>query len=76
MNTIVSVIEKKLTQDHSKTSFTFLEDGENPLPPFSLLELRQSSLSLASVLPKNKAVLLLLPQSISFIQAFFGCPYM
>lgn len=75
MDTIIEVIEKKLNEFQSKTSFTFLVDGENPTSPFSLFDLRKSSLNLATVLPKNKAVLLLLPQGISFIQAFFGCLY-
>lgn len=75
MDTIISVIENRVDSNKTKNAFVFLEDGENARCQSSLGEIRRKSLNLSSVLPKDKTVLIVLPQGIAFIEAFVGCLY-
>lgn len=75
MVTIVDVIEERIAAGNSNCSFTFLADGETAQEVVSLENIREDALKVASALPKQVPVLLLLPQGISFIKAFFGCLY-
>lgn len=75
MATIVDVIEERIAAGTSNCCFTFLADGETAQAKISLENIRTDALKVASVLPKEVAVLLLLPQGISFIKAFIGCLY-
>jgi acyl-CoA synthetase (AMP-forming)/AMP-acid ligase II len=75
MDSILDALEHNLAQSRSRTSFTFLADGDNPEPALSMFEIRRSALALASVLPRDGAVILLFPQGTDFIKAFFGCLY-
>lgn len=75
MHTIVDVIERSLEQGRSRTSFTYLEDGDNAAPALALSGLRHAAFSIAGALPPDGAVLVLLPQGLSFIKAFFACLY-
>ncbi len=75
MESIIDAIENSLNQGRTRTSFTYLANGEDPETPVSLLELRQVSLRIASLLPPQSTVILLLPQGTDFIKAFFGCLY-
>jgi acyl-CoA synthetase (AMP-forming)/AMP-acid ligase II len=75
MNTIVEVIESQLEKNNFNCSFTFLADGENAQPSVYLDEIRNDALKISALLSAESAVLLLLPQGISFIKAFVGCLY-
>lgn len=75
MDTIVDVIENRLNENKAGAGFMFLEDGENVGHSVSPGEVRNDALRLASFLPARSPVLLLLPQGLSFISAFFGCLY-
>lgn len=75
MSTLISVIESRIDSNNLNNSFVFLEDGEKSVAQSSLSGIRRKSLEISSVLPKNKTVLILLPQGISFIEAFLGCLY-
>lgn len=75
MKTIIEIIESRINSDSSNCSFSYLPDGENAKEAVTLREIREEALKIAHVLPKDARVLLLLPQGISFINAFFGCLY-
>ena len=75
MTTIVDIIESRLDAGNANTSFTYLTDGETPQPAVMLRQIRNGALQIAGALPKDAVVLLLLPQGIEFIKAFFACLY-
>jgi len=75
MKTLTRVIEKRLESNKAKTIFTFLKDGEKIERSVSLVEIRKKSLTLLRMLQKKTAVIIVLPQGISFIEAFLGCLY-
>lgn len=73
MNSIVEVVEKQLESGKNCAQFTFLEDGENSQKIADLTEIYGDALKIAAHLTKDATALILLPQGISFIKAFFGC---
>ena len=75
MNTILEVVEKQLETNCKGTVFTFLTDGETAGQSVSLSEIQKGALKISRLLLKQSSVLILLPQSISFIKAFLGCLY-
>lgn len=75
IKTITNLIEKQLENGTNRTVFSFMEDGENVSQVVSLSEIQKDALNVSQHLNKESTVLLLLPQGISFIKAFFGCLY-
>ncbi len=75
MKTIVGLIEKQLESGKREAIFSFLGDGENVTQVASLREIQKDALKFSKHLTKEVTVLILLPQGISFIKAFFGCLY-
>ncbi len=75
MQTILEVVEKQLEQNHKRTAFTFLTDGETAKHSVTLDEIQKDALNVSYQLLKQFSVLILLPQGVSFIKAFFGCLY-
>ncbi len=75
MNSIIEVIEKRLESNDNSTVFTFLEDGKKSSRILTLEKLKIDALNISEKLVPKSAVLILLPQGLSFITAFFGCLY-
>jgi acyl-CoA synthetase (AMP-forming)/AMP-acid ligase II len=75
MESIVHIAENQIESGGGATSFSYLDDGENPARTVSLAEMREDAVKIATLLPKTSPVLILLPQGISFIRALFGCFY-
>ena len=74
---IVDCLKLLANSDPGKTAFIFLKDGENESARITYKELYTRSLSIAHFLTQQnlirERVLLLYPDGLDFIQAFFGC---
>ncbi|HEU4416473.1 MAG TPA: fatty acyl-AMP ligase, partial [Candidatus Angelobacter sp.] len=61
------------------TGFSFLADGRNPLESLTFSELDRAARAIAAGLSSHRAegerCLILLPQGLDYIKAFFGCLY-
>jgi acyl-CoA synthetase (AMP-forming)/AMP-acid ligase II len=75
MKTIVETIENHLERNKINTIFTYLEDGENSARTLALADLQTAARKFAAALAADSRVLILLPQGLEFIKAFFGCLY-
>ena len=75
MDSIVEIIESRLEGGTAKTEFTYLRDGEDDAVSISLHEMRNYARNLSSALPSGEPVLVMLPQGLSFVTAFFSCMY-
>ncbi|MGB7069045.1 MAG: fatty acyl-AMP ligase [Pyrinomonadaceae bacterium] len=75
MNSIIEVVERHLELSDDSTAFTFLEDGTESCQVLTLEKLRVGALNISDKLVPKSAVLILLPQGLSFVKAFFGCLY-
>ncbi len=77
MPSLLHILRERSLQTPQKKVFTFLENGELPESSLSFEELELKSLKMAAgllkVASKGDRVLLLLPQSIDFIIAFYAC---
>ncbi|HEX4496856.1 MAG TPA: non-ribosomal peptide synthase/polyketide synthase, partial [Thermoanaerobaculia bacterium] len=75
---LVALLRQR-AQDRPDVGFTFLHDGEAQAEELSYAELDQRARALAARLrhagAAGERVLLLLPQGLDFIAAFFGCLY-
>lgn len=79
-DTIVSVAQQKAKIHPEKNYITFLEDGDNQEIKLSYGELDKSARHIAAWLKQNgldkgDRVLTILPNSIEFIETFYGCLY-
>ncbi len=79
-DTIVSVAQQRTQQHPDQNYVTFLEDGDELEKKLSYRELDHSAGHVASWLTwqgleKADRVLVILPNSIEFVQVFYGCLY-
>jgi amino acid adenylation domain-containing protein/thioester reductase-like protein len=76
---MVALLEFQAQKQTNKTVYTFLTDGENQEEHLAYDELAQNAKAVAATLQKHKAqgeqVLLLFPQGLAYIKAFWGCLY-
>ncbi|MBT3261784.1 AMP-binding protein, partial [bacterium] len=76
---MVDLLEFQAQKQTSKTAYTFLTDGENQEEHLAYDALAQNAKAVAATLQKHKAqgeqVLLLFPQGLAYIKAFWGCLY-
>jgi acyl-CoA synthetase (AMP-forming)/AMP-acid ligase II len=77
--TLVDVLRFRSTHQDTRTAFSFLSDGEIEGTFFTYAELDERARAVAVYLQKitkpNETVLLLFPQGLEFLAAFFGCLY-
>ncbi len=79
-DTIVSVARQRAQKHPSQNYVTFLENGDNLERKLSYQELDSSASHIASWLTwqgleKADRVLVILPNSVEFVQVFYGCLY-
>jgi len=79
-DTIVSIAQQRAQQHPDQNYITFLEDGDDLEKQLSYRELDHSAVHVASWLTwqgleKADRVLLILPNSVEFVQVFYGCLY-
>jgi acyl-CoA synthetase (AMP-forming)/AMP-acid ligase II/acyl carrier protein len=78
-STLMDVLERRAELDPDQQTFTFLEDGEaagGSLTPAALAgQARAIAAWLAEQGLSGQHVLLLFPQGLAFVSAFFGCIY-
>jgi acyl-CoA synthetase (AMP-forming)/AMP-acid ligase II len=76
---IVSVLQERAIRQADRTVFTFLQNGEIPKDTLTYRELDRQARSIAAVLlsthKAGERALLIFPQGLEFICAFFGCLY-
>jgi acyl-CoA synthetase (AMP-forming)/AMP-acid ligase II len=77
--TLVDVLRFRAITQGAQRAFTFLSDGESEEECVTYAELderaRAVAVSLQKLTTANEAVLLLFPQGLEFLVAFFGCLY-
>jgi acyl-CoA synthetase (AMP-forming)/AMP-acid ligase II/alkylation response protein AidB-like acyl-CoA dehydrogenase/acyl carrier protein len=71
------VLDERATGRRDQIAYTFLRDGEAESGSLTFGELRQRSMALGARLAplKGERAILLYPQGLEFIVAFFGCLY-
>ncbi len=78
-NTLVELVRYRATRQPNQCAYTFLEDGETQKTHLTYGELDRQARAIAAQLQELKAcgerVLLLYPQGLEYIAAFFGCLY-
>ncbi|MDX1475301.1 MAG: fatty acyl-AMP ligase, partial [Reinekea sp.] len=79
--TLVDILRHRARTTPDKTAYIFLEDGEDAEVRITYAELDQKAREVAAAMQamnpdvRNTRVLLIYPQGIDFIVAFFGCLY-
>ena len=77
--TLVDVVRFRATTQGARRAFSFLPDGETEGECLTYTELdhraRAVAVSLQKLTKPNETVLLLFPQGLEFLVAFFGCLY-
>lgn len=77
MSNIISILNQRASQTPNRLAYIFLKDGEHQEQHISYKELANKSINIAiklqSSIPKGARALLLYPQGLEFITAFFGC---
>ncbi|NES18231.1 MAG: AMP-binding protein [Symploca sp. SIO3E6] len=75
----VELLQQRATEQPTKTAYSFLQNGETLTKQLTYQELderaRTIALKLRSLCASGTRALLLYPQSLDFIEAFFGCLY-
>ena len=79
MQDIVDLLRNKAKETPSKISYSYINNESDPLKTLSYDELdvkaRMIAKELLNFSKKGDRVLLLYPQGLEFIEAFFGCLY-
>ena len=74
-----SILSRRAQSEPERVAYTFLPDGLTDGPSLTYGELDRQARALAARLARHSApgdrALLLYPQSLDFIVAFFGCLY-
>jgi acyl-CoA synthetase (AMP-forming)/AMP-acid ligase II len=77
--TLVDILRFRAVHQATRTAFSFLHDGETEGASFTYAELderaRAVAVYLGTVTKPGERVLLLFPQGLQFLAAFFGCLY-
>lgn len=77
MTTLISVLDAKVSGAPHFPVYTFLHDGEEQATSLTYLEFGRRARAIGALLQarqlKGERVLLLLPQGLDYIAAFFGC---
>lgn len=77
--TIVDALRNNVERVPDKLVYTFLENGEDPVASLTNAQLDMRARSIASELLQDGApedrVLILCPQGIEYVEAFYGCLY-
>ncbi|NET54870.1 MAG: AMP-binding protein [Symploca sp. SIO2E6] len=75
----VELLQQRATEQPTKTAYSFLQNGETQTNQLTYQELderaRTIAVKLRSLCKPGTRALLLYPQSLEFIEAFFGCLY-
>ncbi|MEM9923111.1 MAG: AMP-binding protein [Cyanobacteria bacterium P01_D01_bin.50] len=78
-STLVELLEQRALHQPDKQAYTFMVDGKVEGQTLTYAQLHRQARAIASWLQKHKAqgerVLLLFPQSLEVIAAFYGCLY-
>ena len=79
LKTLVDLLRDRAISQPNQLAYTFLVDGETEEASLTYQELDQKAYAIASLLQSLNATgeraLLLYPQGLEFIAAFFGCLY-
>ncbi|HHC74205.1 MAG TPA: AMP-dependent synthetase, partial [Thiothrix sp.] len=79
INTLVDLLKYRVQHQAQKMAYTFLREGEIPESTYSYVELdrqaRMIAAHLQQTIPAGSRALLLYPNGVEYIAAFFGCLY-
>ncbi|MGV6808428.1 MAG: condensation domain-containing protein [bacterium] len=79
INTLVDLLKYRVQHQAQKMAYTFLRDGEIPETTYHFAELdrqaRMIAAHLQQTMPMGSRALLLYPNGVEYIAAFFGCLY-
>lgn len=77
--TLLDVLDYRATNQSTKTAYRFLKDGETEVATLNFQQLERRARAFGAYLSKRgfagSRALLVLPSSLDFIVAFFGCLY-
>ena len=77
--TLVSLLRERASRQPEEIAYTFLANGEKPEDPLTYQQLDGQARAIASHLQSciypGERVLLIYPQGLDFLAAFFGCLY-
>ena len=79
MNTLVALLEKRAKEMPDSICYKFLKNGQDFEASLTCMQLQQRACAIAVKLQAHQAygarVLILIPQSLGYIEAYFGCLY-